>query len=317
MKTSGLIPNSRKGDLVLENLVLWAALAVIILTVAFAGYYYWDRYIHIGDQSPLERGVGSLEEAVRANPQDPEARLALAQYYLDNGAFDEAASQAQQVLRAFPDNEGALFVQGISHFHSGEIETAVPPLTQFIEIRRQSPMAGTDTALETALYFLGASHNSLSQPALAIPALTEALAINSTDADAMYQLGLAYAQDGQHAAAIEQYQNAIRFVPDFVEVYENMTTSYEALGQPEQANYARGMAAFSNHDFAKAQGYLESVTAVQPDFAPAFLGLGLVYEKLGDLPAAQTSLQRALELDPESFLANHSLGRVQQSLSGQ
>ncbi len=285
--------------------------------VAFAGYYYWDRYVHLGDQSPLELGVASLEEAVRQDPQDPDARLALAQYYLENGAYSEAAQQAQQVLNAYPENDSALFVLGTSHIYAGQIEAAIEPLEQFAAIRRQSPTAGSDTTLEAALYYLGQSYIEVGDTAQAIPVLTEALAINRTDADAMYQLGLAYAQNGQHSEAINQFHNAIRFVPDFTEVYTGMVASYDALGLTNQADYARGMAAYANKEFEQAREYLEPVTAVLPDFAPAFLGLGLVYEQLGDLAAAESYVQRALDLDPSSFLANHSLGRIQQALNDQ
>ncbi|NIV28878.1 MAG: tetratricopeptide repeat protein, partial [Anaerolineae bacterium] len=46
------------------------------------------------------------------------------------------------------------------------------------------------------------------------------------DADALYQLGLAYQADGQPELAVQRFQDAARLVPDFVEVYHGLVDSY-------------------------------------------------------------------------------------------
>jgi tetratricopeptide (TPR) repeat protein len=100
-------------------------------------------------------------------------------------------------------------------------------------------------------------------------------------------------------------------VPDFVEVYQAMIDSYSAMGQPDYATYARGMEAFAQKDYQQAVSHLERATEALPEFAPAFLGLGLTYENLGDLPRALSAIQRALELDPGDFAAQQAFGRIQ------
>ncbi len=299
----------------LSRLVWLALAALLIVIVAFGGYYYWDRYVYLNDESLLDMGVASLEEMVRENPEDPDARTALAQYYLENGAYPKAIEQAQQVLKSYPDNDDALFIQGMAFVQSGQTEAAVAPLEKFTAMRREAPMAGADTILETALYFLGASYVQMDQPTEAVTVLAEALTINRADADAMYQLGLAYAMNDQHELAMEQFQNAVRFVPDFAEAYDGMETSYAALGMTHHVAYARGMSAFSQRDYEAAYADLESAAANLSDFAPVYLGLGLALEQLGDLPAAQSNLEHVLALDPDNFMANNAYGRIQLLLS--
>jgi tetratricopeptide (TPR) repeat protein len=126
----------------------------------------------------------------------------------------------------------------------------------------------------------------------------------------MFQLGLAYTQTDQHELALEQYHNAVRFVPDFAEAYHGMIASYSALDKPSYVAYARGMEAFALNDFEVAQIHLENAAASLSDFAPAFLGLGLAYEQLGDLAAAREQLLYAQQLDPENFMAENALGRI-------
>lgn len=300
------------GNRLLTGAVLLLAVATVGMVMAFAGYYYWDRYVgRLGDQSPLEQEISRLEAAIRDDPQNPDLRLSLAEFYLAQGLNQDAAAQAGQILAHTPDSEGALLIQGLAFFRLNQPQAALDPLEKFVAIRRGEPLAHTDTALETAFYFLGVSYLQMNRPGLAIPLLNEALLINRTDADAMYQLGLAYAADDQPQPALEQYHRAIRLVPDFTEVYAAMADSYTALNQSSQVAYARGMQAFSRRDFDSARAELEEAVAALPDFTPALLGLGLTYEKQGNFTAALTTVEQVLELDPNNFAAQQVHQRIQ------
>ena len=310
--------NFTKQKLSVKNIqrAIWIVLAFLVATLMlFGGYYYWDRYIHIGDKSPIELDVEALEQAIRDDPQNPEKRVALAEYYLDKGEPQKAFEQSNQVLKLYPENENAMLIAGLSAVQMEQPETALPPLEKFVAARKDQPMAKTDNALETAYYFLGESYLKLERPDDAIAALEAALTIKRTDADALYQLGQAYQSVGQPEAALERYQQAVRLVPDFSEAYSGMIESYTALNQPDYVAYARGMQAFTLQDWQTAKTHLEYATQALPDFAPAFLGLGLTYEKLGDMKAAQTAIEKSIQLDKNNFAAQQALGRIQATLN--
>jgi tetratricopeptide (TPR) repeat protein len=311
MKSTKSLSNLINDDRSLTRLVRLALAAFILVTVAFGGYYYWDRYVSVGDQSPLEHGAAQLEAFVRENPNDPDARMTLAQYYYDNFAYDEALEQSLQVLAALPESDGAMLVAGLSYYKLNDTENALLQLEQFAAIHRESPMASTDKLLEMALYFIGEMYVADYQPDKAIPALEEALQIDFTDADAMYQLGLAYAQSNQPEMAVAQYQNAVRFVPDFFEAYSGMADAYAQMAEPAYVDYARGMQAYTQQDYQDALPLLQRAVSSLPDYAPAHLGLGLVYEAMGDLDLAEASVLKTLELAPNDYMANHALGRIQ------
>ncbi len=297
---------------------IWVVLAaLVVLIVAFGGYYIWDRYIYLGDQSPLDLSIRRMEDAVRDDPQNPDLRLALAEAYLRAGRYDDAIDQAEQIINLYPDHDGAQWIIGVAYIRQGQTEAALEPLERFVDLRKDRPMAKMDTALEAAYYFLGESYMKLGRPEDAIPVLLAALEITRTDADALYQLGLAYQATGRHEKALESFRKAVRLVPDFAEAYQAMVESYEALGRDKYVAYARGMAAFSNRDYEQATSYLEQATADLPDFAPAFLGLGLTYEKLNRLEEALAAVQQAYELDPNDFAAQQAVGRIQATLDAQ
>ena len=55
---------------------------------------------------------------------------------------------------------------------------------------------------------------------------------------------------------------------------------------------------------------LEAVTAAEPGLAPAFIDLGIAYARDGKLQQAETSLLRAVELNPRHPAAQNELGIV-------
>jgi tetratricopeptide (TPR) repeat protein len=284
---------------------------VVTGIILFAGYYYLDRYTHPQAPSPVEHGISQLETVVRDNPQDPAARVALAQLYVEKGRYGEAYDQTRQVLVVTPNEESALLIHGVSAAALQRTDQAIVSLEKFTTTRQGKPTAAADMDLETAYYYLGTLYNQQGQSAKALTALEAALAISPTDADALHQAGRAYQALGQAQQAVDTLLRAARLVPDFEEVYGVLVTSYTALSQPDGAAYARGMQAFSRGDLPTAQSQLERATKALPQFAPAFVGLGLTYEKLGRNADALAAFTHASLLDPNDFATQQALGRLQ------
>lgn len=298
----------------LRRAIIIVGVLLLLVIAAFGAYYYWDRFSPRGNQSPVESAIQEAEQAVRENPQDPEQRLALARVYYENRMYPEALDHATQVLSVAPDSENALLIAGLSNIRLEQPADAIPPLEHFIDLRKDSAVAKSDMLLELAYYFVGESYVKLSQYADAIPPLKAALEITPTDADALYQLGLAKQSLGDCDAALARYQKAVRLVPDFTEAYQGMAECYAKQNDPGRVNYAQGMLAFGQKDYETAKTTLMDAVQTMPESVPALLGLGLTYEKLGDFTAARDVLQRAMAIDPHDLAVRQALGRIQASL---
>ena len=311
MKSIQLSQSILTSNQSLSRLVKWMLAAVICISLLFGGYYFWDRYVHLGDKTPIEMSISQWEQIVQENPSDPAARLNLAQHYIANGNLSQALDQAQEVLTAYPDNDGALLILGIAYSRLDQPQESMRYLEKYVFMKQADEAAPKDMVLEAAMFYLGESYYALSQPEQAINMLLEALHIDPTDADALYILGNAYAQTGQQDLALQAYQNAVRFVPNFQEAYKGMQASFEELGKPDYVLYAQGMEAYAAGNLKQARSILEQAALSLPDFAPVHLGLALTYEKLNETELARSSARRAVELAPDDFAANNLLSRLQ------
>jgi len=310
-----MLQNIYHNTQLLNRLVKIALIGVIGTALFFAGFYYFDRYVNLNNQSPLDMGTTDLELQVRKNPDDPEPRLALAEQYLRGHDYPAAIEQAQQVLNKFPDSDRALFVLGMGNSMAGNTEAGIRFLEQFVALHKKGPDSQNDNALQTGLYYLGMNYLRVGRSTDAITALTQAVTINPTDADALYQLGLAFLRTGKCPDALENFKKAALFVPDFAEAYQGMVDCYTTLQQPDYVTVAQGMQAFSVKDYQKASKLLSEAVKKLPKESQAYLGLGLTNEKLGDLPAAQENLKMALALDANNFTATNALERIQATLN--
>lgn len=293
----------------IQRIVALTGIALALTLVSFGGYYYYDRY-YTSQPKTADAILEQAEKAVREKPDDPDARLNLAETYMVNNRFDDAIETANQVMQAYPNNQRAWFVFGVASALGGKPAQAIDPLEKFLDANKAVEMPGLNKTLQSAAYYLGDSYLRLNQPDKAVHPLEQAVDWSQTDADAMYKLGMAYVGVKRNEEAIAMFQGATRFVPNYTEAYEGMTAAFVGLNEPVYADYARGMVAYSKKDYKTALTLLQTASNTIKDFPPIYDGLGLNYESLGDLQNAKASYETSIKLDPNDFTASTGLQRV-------
>lgn len=294
----------------LHRLVTWTVVALAVLLVGFTAFYVLtQRAMH--DQPTLaDRQVSAAEAAVKDSPQNIQDRLRLAAAYQQADRTDDAVAQYEEVLKAVPSNATAMLGLGSVKLDQGDIEGAKAMFTKLVGSATTTEFARVDPTLEAAHYFLGKIAVQQSSWEEAVSQLNSAVAMDKSDADAWYLLGVAQSGKGQDEKAVQSLSQALAFVPTgWCDPYGALQKAYTNLEQPEMASYASAMGEWCG---GKTDSAVTALTALTqgPAKVPALLGLGVIAEAGSDNPGAANWYRQALKASPGNAQATLGLGRV-------
>jgi protein O-mannosyl-transferase len=120
-----------------------------------------------------------------------------------------------------------------------------------------------------------------------------ALAIDQRSSFAHNNLGLALAERGAFAEAIEEFRKAVEIDPAFVEAHTNLGNFLAQRGSP-----------------GEAISHLRQALAIDPAFANAHNTLGNILADRGESDKAIEHFRKALQTNPKSAMTYYNLGRV-------
>jgi predicted O-linked N-acetylglucosamine transferase (SPINDLY family) len=132
-----------------------------------------------------------------------------------------------------------------------------------------------------AIHLLGVIADQMKNHQLAVDLIDQAIAINSSNADAYFNRGNALKELGRLEAAIASYDKAILLNPRYINAYGNRGIALQKLGRLPEA--------VASYD--KAIG-------LAPDNAPAHYNRGLALQELGQYEAAIASYDKAIGFNP-------------------
>lgn len=288
-----------------------AAVLLVLGIVGFAVYYYFDRYHSTNNVTIIDQGVTRLEEMIKRDPRNGDARVQLGFGYAELGYVDEAIVQYNEALKIDEKNQGALIGLGHAYMDKQNPDKAVTYYLQVAELNKNNPYRKTLRILESVYYNLATIHFERGNLDETLQYVREALDIERTDADAHLLLGRALQGKGDHDGAVAAFRDATRMDPNFADAYHAMVKSFEAKGLRGHVLYAQGMAAYSAKDFDGALKRLKEAVAATPNLAEAYLGIGLSHERLGQKQEAMAAYGKAVEIDPELALAQSGIKRLQ------
>jgi len=120
-----------------------------------------------------------------------------------------------------------------------------------------------------------------------------ALALDEKSSFAHNNLGLALAERGAFAEAINEFRKAVEIDPAFVEAHTNLGSFLGRHGSSEEAI-----------------SHLRQALAVDPTFASAHNTLGNILASRGETDKAIEHFRKALQANPKSAMTYYNLGRV-------
>jgi tetratricopeptide (TPR) repeat protein len=178
-----------------------------------------------------------------------------------------------------------------------------------------------------ALHMLGVIAIQRRRPGEAVGLIEQALTSRPDSAEARYNLGLAWRDQGQNETALACFERAVELRPDYVEAHLNRGKILRRLGRRDAAlaayqrviDLSPGNAEVYNNraNILLETGLVEAAIADyrqalarNPAYAEAHNNLGNALSDLGDYPGAIASLDRAIALAPDYANAHFNLGLV-------
>jgi Flp pilus assembly protein TadD len=158
------------------------------------------------------------------------------------------------------------------------------------------------------------AHLERDQEALA--ELDRALELDPTHAKALFNRGLLLEHSGQPEAAAEQYRQAVRYDPGHKRARASLErlTGTALVWAPETENEAEAHALAVQAGEAARRGDLEGAVRLLDEAQKLAPNLPMVYDYranvaylTGDIDAAISALERALELEPDNAKAKKNL----------
>ncbi|MEW5977293.1 MAG: tetratricopeptide repeat protein [Acidobacteriota bacterium] len=173
-------------------------------------------------------------------------------------------------------------------------------------------------------FFFGMVCVEQNLPLEARKSLEQAVKLDDGNPYYHYALGAVLLQDRDPSLAIPQFERFCQLLPDDIRGRFSLGVAYFYSSQYEPARKQLEAVAADPRTAAAAQYFLARVAkqagnldeatarlrsslAANPDYAEAHAEMGLMHIRNKEYAEAEKSLRRALELDPESYLANMNL----------
>jgi tetratricopeptide (TPR) repeat protein len=235
------------------------------------------------------------ERALRFDPQNAPAHLALARLYQSLGNVEGAARAAESALALSPNDPAAWLQRGQIHLAEGDFPTALNDFSQGLSY---DP---ADSELKANLY-VGrcAVYARLGDDGAAASDCDQALALSPRNGYALEQRGLIRHRAEDRAGAQSDFTEAITYEP----------AAYEA-------HYYLGLYALQEGRYDNAGQFLSRSLEIAPDYGLAYAARGVVYRLAGDWPAAIADLEQALALLPAEVYSFYELGLAKRGLADQ
>ena len=229
---------------------------------------------------PKSPGAGARERARRRDLDD--VHLLLAQLYIEQERYSEAASECQEALRINPESIEALNFSGIALRRSGRVDEA---------IEKYLTILGRKPDHSQTLYNLAIAYSKKGALDKAEESYRRAIEARPRFAEALSNLGELYLRLNRESEAESAFRKASAVNPLYPLAYTN-------LAEVE----------FRRRDYGKALELAEEALALDPQLPGAHNMRGKIFHKRKDLAGAKEEFRKALLIRPNDEKACYNLG---------
>ncbi|MEO6833110.1 MAG: tetratricopeptide repeat protein [Chitinophagaceae bacterium] len=248
-------------------------------------------------QSPEEQAAVSLlragktDEALLAfnkllqtNPNNVNARGAVAQLYLNKGDYAAAYKTATDAMKTAPDAAFLAISAATASLKLDKPEEA---------LRLMDALIVKQPSMEDAHYLRGRALDAEAKVQQAIGAYSKAISLKPEFPDVYYNRGADFYE-------ISRYADALKDLNKLLELDGSWSLGYNKRGM---TNYALGNMDAAISDYTKT-------ISLEPSSAIPYANRGLIYLERKQIDAAKSDFQKAISLEANYAEGHYGLARV-------
>jgi tetratricopeptide (TPR) repeat protein len=237
------------------------------------------------DRGDLKSAINDFREALQRDHSIVGAWQDLGLAYVKLNLWREAVDAFAELAKQRGDSVEAAYFHALALYNTQQSEAAEKEVRR--ALRLNPGAADAYTLLGIILASRGNANGEASE------ALTQAVALDGANFDAIFNLGRVRYAEKDYQGAINSLREAVRMKPNVPEARFFLGTSLEAAG-----------------DSAAALTEYDELIKLDPASAYGLVGSGAVLLKQGRKDEAISALRRAIAIDSKNFEARWSLGRA-------
>lgn len=229
----------------------------------------------------VKRADELLKRAVEIDPKNTDCLLRLAQLHHYLRRFDDEIIVLDKVLDLDKRNSQAFFMKGMVHKEMGDTTKAMSNMRLAVQM---------DPDYYNAYVQMGIIMAAQKNP-LAIEYYRNAIEIQPTSQEVVYNLGMFHQESEDYRKAIDAYQALLKLNPHHFDAHYNLGVIY----------------AHKYDSVPQGLTYFNLAVEDNPQEPRGYFGRGSCFEKMGDVKRATEDYKHALELDPQNTGAARAL----------
>ncbi len=257
-------------------------------------YEFGRNYVSLGsvfyERGYPEQSEAFFRQALQDDPASAEALYGLGSVYLQQARIKEARESFERVLILHPSYPGTL---PNAWNNLGILSAREGKTIAAIDYFQRALQI--DPTHTIALLNLGNAYRQYKDWAAAKETLQKALTLSPEDPEVNYSLGMVDAQLGDPDSAYEYLKKAIKLRPVYPEALNNLGVLYLRTRRPQEA----------------ISSFQESIR-LAPTYDQSYLNLARVYALLGDREKARAVLLELLNQYPDHLQAKEQLAQLGQ-----
>lgn len=244
----------------------------------------------------------------------------LAKAMTETGQHQASIPLLFDIINTKNNYRDAWIILGYAYLSSDKIQDSIDALEKAKDLDSENP--------ET-FFFLGIAYSLNNDIDKAIVHIEEAKKLGYKEREELEQrLGDLYLLKEEYEKASDSYEEVLSISPEKIDTSVRIVwLNIDKLDRPDKAlEFAEqaiaqnpeepmsfnlvGWAQVANNNFDEAKTYLETAISMKPQFDAAYLNLGLMYEKQGQINMATDYYEQAIELGKGNSIATLATKRI-------